>query len=213
MPEAEPGIADPGAAAAPSGGYAKGRRRRAQIVAAASDVYAEAGYDGASLREIAKRAGISHTGLLHHFPDREALLAAVLEERDRLDAARSARPPAGVDAINEVVALAAHNARHPGIVELYVRMAAEAIAPGHPAHAYFTVHYQDARAYIRTSFEALAAAGGLRPGAEPESAAVMFIALMDGLQVQWLTNRDAVGLDGPLRAFLKLVLAEPLAEY
>jgi len=204
-------------------GYAKGRRRREQIVAAAAAVYAEAGYEGASLREIAKRAGISHTGLLHHFPNREALLAAVLEERDRRDAERREPHPTsgmgtggpgdggeGAGALRELVRLAAHNRRHPGIVELYVRMAAEAVTAGHPAHAYFTGHYRAARQYARSSFTALAAAGELRAGADPQSAAVMFIALMDGLQVQWLTNPDEVDLVAPLRAFLRLVLATPL---
>jgi len=180
-------------------------------VAAAAAVYAEAGYDGASLREIAKRAGISHTGLLHHFPSREALLAAVLEERDRRDAERGRPHPASdAGALCELLELAAHNRRHPGIVELYVRMAAEAVTADHPAHAYFTGHYRAAREYARSSFAALAAAGELRAGADPESAAVMFIALMDGLQVQWLTNPDEVDIVGPLHAFLRLVLATPV---
>lgn len=212
MPDTAEAPAARRAASAAASGYAKGRRRREQIVAAAAAAYAEAGYDGASLREIAKRAGISHTGLLHHFPNREALLASVLEERDRRDAARGEpHPPAGVGALREFVELAAHNAAHPGIVELYVRMAAEAVASEHPAHAYFTGHYRAARGYVRASFEALAEQGGLREGADPAAASVMFIALMDGLQVQWLTNPGEVDLVDPLRSFLTLVLAEPLA--
>jgi AcrR family transcriptional regulator len=199
------------ATAAGSGGYAKGRRRREQILAAAAAVYAEAGFDGASLREIAKRAGISHTGLLHHFPNRETLLAAVLEERDRRDAERGEpHLGAGAGALRELVELAGHNQRHPGIVELYVRMAAEAVAVEHPAHAYFTGHYRAARGYARASFAALAEAGELREGTDPDTAAVMFIALMDGLQVQWLTNPDEVDLVAPLRAFLRLVLSAPI---
>ncbi|MGW7293550.1 TetR/AcrR family transcriptional regulator [Streptomyces xiamenensis] len=48
--------------AASPGGCAKGRARREQIVASAVEAYSETGYHGASLREIAKRAGISHAG-------------------------------------------------------------------------------------------------------------------------------------------------------
>lgn len=196
-----------GAALGPAG-YAKGRARREQIVSAAAAVYADAGYAGASLREIAKRAGISHAGLLYYFPNREALLAAVLERRDAVDAGRAdpyAAP--GLSALRQMVALAEHNQRHPGIVELYARLAAEAIDEGHPAHAYFTEHYRMAREYLHTSFRALAEGGQLRAGVDPRTAALGFIALMDGLQVQWLTNPGALDLVSPLRLFLQGLLA------
>lgn len=78
-----------------TGGYLKGRIRREDIISAAVALYAEAGYYGSSLREIAKRAGITHAGLLYYFPTKEALLAAVLERRDAEDAEREdlAIPP------------------------------------------------------------------------------------------------------------------------
>ncbi|MGH3535302.1 MAG: TetR/AcrR family transcriptional regulator [Pseudonocardiaceae bacterium] len=192
-------------------GYAKGRRRREEIVTAAAGVYADAGYDGASLREIAKRAGISHAGLIYYFPNREALLAAVLERRDLQDAERgNPDEPAGLGALRRLVDLAAHNERHPGIVELFARLAAEAIAEGHPAHEYFTRHYRIARGYAQSSFAALAGAGQLRADVDPRTAAVAFIALMDGLQVQWLTNPDEVDLVAPLTFFLQHLIVVPL---
>lgn len=209
-------------AAAPAG-YATGRQRREQIVATAAAVYTEAGYDGASLREIAKRVGISHATLKYHFPSREALLAAVLERRDEQDAARvPSDADADADAVAEAGAgvgvadlagleylldLAVHNQRHPRIVELYVRLAAEAVPEGHPAHDYFTRHYDQARDAARSAFAALDAAGRLRPGVDPGAAAVTFIALMDGLQVQWLANPDRIDLVGPLRFLLRQLLA------
>lgn len=192
-------------------GYAKGRRRREEIITAAAEVYADAGYHGASLREIAKRAGTSHAGLLYYFPNREALLAAVLQRRDDEDTARNTaagpgKPP-GLGALRYMIDLAEHNQRHPGIVELYVRLAAEAITDDHPAHQYFTDHYRMARDYIHRSFAVLADAGQLRDGVDPRVAAVGFIALMDGLQVQWLTNPDEVDLVDPLRFYLQHLLA------
>src|SRR5687767_5061248 len=119
-------------------GYSKGRIRREDIIAAARAVYAEAGYHGSSLREIAKRAGITHAGLLYYFPTKEALLAAVLERRDAEDAERERlQATPGVDVLRHFLALAEHNVRHPGIVDLYSRLAAEAVAADHPAHDYF----------------------------------------------------------------------------
>ena len=49
-------------------GYAKGRAKLRDILDQATALFGEAGYRGTSLREIAARCGISHPGLLHHFP-------------------------------------------------------------------------------------------------------------------------------------------------
>ncbi|CAM5479138.1 TetR family transcriptional regulator [Streptomyces spiroverticillatus] len=204
-------------------GYAKGRARREQIVRAAAEVYADVGYNAASLREIAKRVGISHVGLLHHFPHREALLAAVLERRDAEDDVRFAPEEFSPEAaVRHLVELADHNARHPGMVELYVRLAAEAIAEDHPAHAYFRDHYARTRAYVQRALQGLAEQGELRDGVDPRTAADGFVALMDGLQVQWLTGRghdthathathDTVDMPSVLRAYVRQLLKEPLA--
>jgi AcrR family transcriptional regulator len=195
--------------AAVTGGYRKGRIRREDIITAAIEVYAEAGYHGSSLREIAKRAGITHAGLLYYFPTKEALLAAVLERRDAVDAERERLSiPPGLDVLRHLIALAEHNARHPGIVDLYVRLAAEAVAPDHPAHAYFERHYRHARDCTCRSFRAMAERGELRDAVDPAYAALTFIALMDGLQVQWLTTPD-LDMVGALRSYLQSIVTVP----
>jgi AcrR family transcriptional regulator len=192
-----------------SAGYLKGRLRREDILAAAVAVYAEAGYQGSSLREIARRVGMTHAGLLYYFPSKEALLAAVLERRDAEDGERLSGSP-GLDSLRNLVALAAHNVRHPGIVDLYSRLAAEAVAPDHPAHDYFEQHYLMARRFAADAFHVLAERGELREGVDPDVAALNFVALMDGLQVQWLSNRARVDLVDSLRAYLRGLLTVPL---
>lgn len=57
--------------------------RREEILDSASALFAERGYHGASLRDISRRVGISHPGMLHHFSSKEVLLAGVI---DRLEA-------------------------------------------------------------------------------------------------------------------------------
>ncbi len=194
-----------------TGGYLKGRIRREDIITAAAAAYGELGYQGSSLREIAKRVGISHAGLLYYFPTKEALLAAVLERRDTEDSEREQLTvPPGLEILRHFVALAEHNVRHPGIVDLYSRLAAEAVAPDHPAHEYFVRHYRAARDGVHESFAVLAARGELRDGVDPGLATLTFIALMDGLQVQWLTVPGDVDLVGSLRFYLQNLLTVPL---
>ncbi|MGW7410946.1 TetR/AcrR family transcriptional regulator [Streptomyces sp. NPDC054863] len=56
------------------------RLNRERLVTAAQEVFAEAGPE-ASLNEIARRAGVGPGTLYRNFPNRQALLAAVLQER------------------------------------------------------------------------------------------------------------------------------------
>jgi AcrR family transcriptional regulator len=72
-------------------GYHHGALREA-LLAAAEEVLAERGIDGFSLRETARRAGVSPSAPAHHFRDAKGLLtalaaAAFAELADSLDAA------------------------------------------------------------------------------------------------------------------------------
>lgn len=58
--------------------------RRALLDASLALIEAE-GLEGFSMREVARRAGLSHQAPYHHFADREAILAAIVAEGfDRL---------------------------------------------------------------------------------------------------------------------------------
>lgn len=55
---------------------------RAQVLNAARQVFAERGYDGASLATIASRLGISAAAVLRHAPSKEALFAAAMAPQE-----------------------------------------------------------------------------------------------------------------------------------
>lgn len=80
-PEDSHAVATTGVGAPESTG--PGQARREAILDGASALFAERGYHGASLRDISRRVGISHPGMLHHFASKDALLGAVV---DRLEA-------------------------------------------------------------------------------------------------------------------------------
>lgn len=185
------------------GEYAKTRERRGTILDAALEVFAEGGYRSGSLREIAQRVGISEAGLLHHFPNKSALLEAVLERRD--DRSREMVPlesDDGAATMRGLVQLAAHNASIPGVVELYCTLSAEATSPDHPAHGWFVRRYESTRANIELALGYLKAEGRLKPGMTPYRGAVTIIAMMDGLQVQWLLDRTAVDMATEVRELI-----------
>jgi AcrR family transcriptional regulator len=192
-------------------GYAKGRAKRTEILEQAMVLFGGAGYRGASLREIAARCGLSHPGLLHHFPTKQALLVAVLEHRDEVDKARLVSGRSGLDVLRGLVELAALNATRPGIVELFTVMSAEATAVDHPAHEYFVRRYEATVRTIESAYEQAGAAGVLRRGIEAAPAARQFVALMDGLQIQWLLSQRRFEMAAVLRAHLQSQMTVPVA--
>ena len=148
-----------------SGGYAKGRATREEILDAAMQLFGEVGYHTASLREVASRVGISHPGLLHHFPSKAALLEAVLTRRDEIDEALfAADVAAGRDYFDSLSMLIERNAARPGIVELFATLSAEATSPDHPAHAYFQNRYRTVVELSLAEFERWRDLGRLRAG-------------------------------------------------
>ena len=54
--------------------------RKEAIVEAVQDVFAEKGFEGTTTRELARAAGVSEALLYKHFPSKESLYAAMLDE-------------------------------------------------------------------------------------------------------------------------------------
>lgn len=170
------------------GEYAKGRARREQILTEAVALFAESGYQAASLRDLATRCGLSLAGLLHHVGDKQSLLLAVLERRDVEDVAASDLVAgSGRERLAALVDVVRRNAGRRGIVELFSVLSAEATSPAHPAHAFFDARYRRIVATLADAF-----ADCSHPA--PSSAARRLVAVMDGLQVQWLLHPDDVDM-------------------
>ena len=164
-------------------------QRRAEIVAEATRLVAERGFNGISLQAVADACGMSVPGLLHYVGTKDGLLVAVLAHRDEVDleVAGLASPPDQIASPRAVLdALMEHNAGQREIVRLYTVLNAESLNPDHPAHEYFTRRYVD-------SFERLRALLG--PHYEGADAlAHDIIAAMDGAQLQWLRFPERIDL-------------------
>jgi AcrR family transcriptional regulator len=191
-------------------GYARGRARREQILESATELFARTGYRNATILDIAEQAGISRTGLLHHFPSKEALLEAVLMKRDLDDDASFGVTPDPLGGLQRLIRLAQHNAEVRHIVSLFAVLSAEAGDPDHPAHDYFVKRYAATHASFRESLEQARDAGILAPGVDIDHEARTLIALMDGLQIQWLISPEAVDMARELQIELQKIVVVPL---
>lgn len=183
------------------GPYAKTARLRSRAIDIGIELFGSAGYNGATLTEVADRLGMSLTGLQHHFPDKDSLLTAVLEERDRRDAVRIENRST-LDGLENLILMLSESEASPGLIELQCVLAAEATSAEHPAHEYFQKRYATLRDEAARAFAELAEQGQLSPAMTPASLAKMVIALVDGLQLQWLLDRGAVDVEAEVRTFI-----------
>ncbi len=177
-------------------------QRRQQIMAATCRLIAERGFWGLSMQDVADQCGLTVPGLLHYVDSKAGLLVAVLEHRDVEDAQSlrvqlgvgedevpdewSAGGPKDVDLRQLCAATMRRNAQQPEIVRLFAVLEAESLSPSHPAHDYFAAR----QARVVSSFAALAAELTDRP----EVLARQIVAMMDGLQVQWLREPETMDL-------------------
>lgn len=174
----------------PRGPYTAGRQARQSITDAAWEVFAARGFRAGSVREIADRARVSAANVIHHFGSKEALLVEVLRARDD----RTGRPVLEQarcgDLLPALRALVRANAADPNLTRLFATAAADAADPAHPAHRYFQERYATVRSWISLGIERARATGSLPQGPDADLVATTMVAVLDGLQTQWLLDPD-----------------------
>jgi AcrR family transcriptional regulator len=183
------------------------RQRKEQLIREAFRFFGQYGFHGAKLVDIAKAAGVTEPGLLHHFPSKEHLFMEVLAERDRLDRERidpAIRGEAG-DPLNSLQELVEHNETVPGLVQLFSVLVAESIDEQHPGHDFFRQRYQDLRDQTIDVLRRAQVRGEIRYDIPAEDLVIMLFAMMDGLQIQWLYEPEAINMARLFERFLGLL--------
>jgi AcrR family transcriptional regulator len=192
-------------------GYATGRATKLSIVESAATAFAQKGFYGASLRSIAREAGVDHSTLIHHFGNKTALLLAVIEWHDARDLPTEVPATITAEFVAEgFTATARRNAETPGLVQLLSVLTAEAGAEGHPAREALRGRHQTVTALIAWMIRTQRATTEMPPDPlSPEDRAAVVVATWDGLQMYDALHpgqldvpalveralRDAFGLD------------------
>lgn len=191
-------------------------QRRRQILDATARLIGERGFWALSMQDVADACGLTVPGLLHHVGSKDRLLLAVLDHRDEEDLRSLAGQlglgaddwrgpwPSRVSLPQACEALVRRNATQPEIVRLFSVLEAESLAPDHPARDYFAERQQ------RTLLGFAALARGRTP--DPLSLARQVMAVMDGLQVQWLRDPETTDLVAEWRAAAGKLFADLAVE-
>ncbi|KRE47691.1 TetR family transcriptional regulator [Arthrobacter sp. Soil736] len=188
----------------PRGQYAKGAERREQIVQTATDVFATEGFEGTALKRVAELVGVKEATLFHYFSGKQELLTAVLAERDRRGKELGG---AGVG-LEALAPVAERNRREPGLTTLYAVASATANDPGHASHGYFQDRYAKLVEELAQDVGRRQEAGAIRTDVGAESLARLVIAAFDGLQLQWLYDKN-VDMAAGLRELVDVLLVPP----
>ena len=197
------------------------QRKRAEILDAAIDIFGNRGYANGTLADIAEQVDITHAGVLHHFGSKQNLLLEMLAYRDQTDVADLVEQhiPDGLDLFLHLVRTAIANSRRAGIVQVYTVLSAESVTDEHPARPFFESRYSTLRAEVAHAFRVLCQQEGVSEPPTIDAASASILAVMDGLQLQWLLHPQEIELgeasEFAIRAIVNAVLrpGPDLSEY
>jgi len=164
---------------------AKGEDRRQRILAVAERLLARNGWRNTSLAQIAREAGVTPAGLLHHFESKEQLLNAVLDARDMDDDTHADR--AG-DLFVQIARVAERFQRAPELVGTFTVLLVENIAPDAPLHDRLLDRQRAAVSIVASIIRREQRAGRYRQDLNPDTKAVEILAFVNGMETSWLLD-------------------------
>jgi len=165
---------------------AKGEDRKQRILDVAQRLLARNGWRNTTLAQIAKEAGVTSAGLLHHFESKEQLLHAVLDARD-IDDAEHAYQHTG-DLAEAIASAAERFYRSPELVGTFAVLMAENIAPDAPLHDRLVARYRAAVEIIAERIRLGQSEGRYRQNVNPVIKAVEILAFVNGMETSWLLD-------------------------
>jgi AcrR family transcriptional regulator len=163
--------------------------RREAILKAAVEVFAERGYRGASFDEVAERAGLTRQGVLHYFPSKTKLLMGILRFREEMHRDHLADGHADDDLPEKLAEVLAWDHRIPGLAQVNSKLMVTGVNRDDPVWQEVRDYYQALRDYAAEHFAKMYG-DRLPNGLSPRAAAMALLAMLDGLQEQWMLDPE-----------------------
>ena len=164
---------------------AKGEDRRQRILVAAQRLLTRSGSRGTTLGQIAREAGVTPAGLLHHFESKEQLLHAVLDARDADDLANA---DLRGDPIENLLKVAQRFERSPELIGMFTVLLTENLTPEAPLHERFLDRYRQSVEIIAKSIRHGQRTGKYRQDLDPAIKAAEIVAFLTGMETSWLLD-------------------------
>lgn len=174
----------------PRGPYSTGIARKQQIVDEAIEVFGSVGYNGGSLRQIARSIGVSPAAISRHFASKEDLLDAVLISWDREVSAARGGDAAGLAYLHQLRANLEYHTEHRGMLAMFLSIVTESASEGHPARSFVRDRYARTRTSVAENLRIAGERGEIRCLDDEECVdeARDLLAFVDGIEIQFLID-------------------------
>lgn len=181
--------------------------RRAEILAAASQLMGEHGSRGTSIAAVAERAGMTDAGVLYHFKTKRDLLLAVLQQFDvGVERGLQEISTEGIDLVRATRDWGEGMERIPGIHSLLIVLTAEHLHDDGPVRTYLARRYRHLLDRYTKAFADAAVSGDLRRDLDPAHEASSLLAHLDGIRFQWFLLEGAVSMADSVRTYVDQTL-------
>jgi AcrR family transcriptional regulator len=181
----------------------RGGARRQQILDAAVALFAAKGYRSTGLAELADTVGMTHPGLLYYFGTKERLLLEVVAERERIEAEMRQDLDPTTLSLDTLTEIARQNVENAMLTRLYVVLAAESLDEDDPLHDFFVRRYDGARRRTERLLQHGMAAGELRDDVDATQLSQEILAMLMGLELQWLMDPERFDLVTTMEAYVE----------
>ncbi len=152
---------------------------------------------------------MTRPGVLHHYPSKQAVLLALLEERDQ--GLQLLLPDTGHWTLGEVLSglddLFAAILEDRELVQLAHVLTAEAASADHPARPWVVRRHTLLRQSLSKAIENSHEVGELASPVDPAALASALLGVIEGIENQWLVSPDGFDARGALRAFCKVLVS------
>jgi AcrR family transcriptional regulator len=195
------------------GPYAPGLQRRERILDAAAARFATDGFGRTTIADVARDAGVTAPAVKHYFASKDEILIALAERRfDRAleTAEHSPTDEDGTGTLRLMLEQTRRRAAQPDLIEVFVQVAGLAVDATGQAHRLYAARYERVVADLVARFGAAVDRGVLRADVDYETIARDFIAVSDGLQLQWVLTRGGIDMAGMMQAHLERIAPEIL---
>ncbi|MFJ4166025.1 TetR/AcrR family transcriptional regulator [Microbacterium sp. NPDC089698] len=178
-----------------------GEERREVVLAAAIDQFGRFGYAGTSIASIARAAGITDSGVLHHFPSKLALYRAIVLGRGERFVAAFGEPASLEELFDALAAGVAASLEDSKLVRLQAMLTGEMLIEGHPLRDEYLESQRIGLDGLTAQLR-LVLPDGRRADVDPEQLALRILALLKGLRAEWAAMPDRLDLAAETAAAL-----------
>jgi AcrR family transcriptional regulator len=165
--------------------FAKGEDRKQRILVVAQRLLTQNGWRSTTLGQIAREAGVTPAGLLHHFESKEQLLHAVLDARDADD---DANANMSGDIVEEIQKAADRFTRSPHLIGMFAVILIENLDPEAALHKRVLNRYRAAVEVVADGIRRGQRSGRYRSDLDPDIKAAEVVAFLNGMETSWLLD-------------------------